>query len=324
MQDTLPVILRASDLRASGLSDSDIYRRHRRSELVRVGPGAFVSAADWVELSSRDRYAVRVRARLTRLSRRVVASHDSAAALWGMPTLDGWPALVHVVDPARSTTLRRRGLQRHAIDLDEAEIRAGSAFNATSPVRTAVDLALRDGFTTGLMLFDHGLRAKLFTEPEIAAALEARSSARRIVAATEALTEASPLAESPGESVSRADMILLGFEPPELQRIFFDGDREVARTDFWWQSVGVAGEFDGDEKYKNPEMRQGRNAEQVVIDEKWRAEALLDRPEVNRVVRWNYAMARDPLQLAERLIRAGVPRRRPSRLRPVKSSPTRR
>lgn len=320
MKDALPVIHRAADLRAAGLSDSEVYRRRRRSELVSVAPGAFVSASDWHGLSRRDRYAVRVRARLTRLSSRVVASHDSAAVLWGMPTLDGWPAAVHVIDPTRSSALRRGDLHRHPGTLDAGDIRAGSQFRATSPARTAVDLALRDGFTTGVMLFDHGLRTQLFGETEICAALDARPTARRSNAASRALEFASPLAESPGESISRATMILLGFEAPELQRKFFEGDDEVARTDFWWEGIGVAGEFDGDEKYKNPEMRQGRTAEEVVIHEKWRAEMLLDRPEVNRVVRWNYTMARKPAQLAERLIRAGVPRRRPSRLGPADAS----
>jgi hypothetical protein len=320
MKDVLPVILRAADLRAAGLSDSTIYRRLRRGELVSVAPGSFVSAVDWESLSCRDRYAVRVRARLARLSSRVVASHDSAAVMWGMPTLDGWPGVVHVLDPTRSTALRRGGLQRHPSHLGGGDIRSGSQFSVTSPARTAVDLALRDGFTTGLLLFDHGLRAELFTEAELLAALDAQPTALRLTAATRALENASPLAESPGESISRAAMILLGFDPPELQRRFFEGGVEIARTDFWWEGVGVAGEFDGDEKYKNAEMRRGRTADEVVIQEKWRAEALLDRPEVTRVVRWNYAMARNPDQLAERLIRAGVPRRRPRRPSPPEPS----
>lgn len=52
--------------------------------------------------------------------------------------------------------------------------------------------------------------------------------------------------ESPGKSLSRARIHLVGFEVPDLQHSVHDASaREVARVDYWWQAVTLAGESDG-------------------------------------------------------------------------------
>ncbi|ROQ37508.1 hypothetical protein EDF46_2966 [Frondihabitans sp. PhB188] len=312
MTDELPLILRTADRRRTGLDDRGLRTDHARGLLHRVAPGSYVDAAEWRALSERTQYEVVIRAQMARLSPDVVVSHDSAAALWRMPSLDGWPGRVHVIDPARETPLTRGLVARHVGPLDEADVVGGREFLVTSVTRTALDLALRDGFLVALLVFDHALRYYGVTQDDLRAALGRREKARRRVAVSRAIDFASADSESPGESISHAQMLLLGFEPPELQKEFTEDDRVVARTDFYWSGVGVAGEFDGDEKYLSAAMRGGRSAEQVVVDEKWRTEELLDRHDVNRVVRWNYRVARTPALLEERLRRAGVPRRSPA------------
>lgn len=308
MRHTLPVIIRTSDLAAADLDAGGLRRAVRSRELTRIAPGSYVHSAAWNELDRHQQYELTVRARLDRLGRHLIASHDSAAILWGMPVLDEWPSEIHVIDTRLGKPTRKSGVVRHTDPITDDEIVAGTPMLATTALRTALDLALRDGFVTALMLFDHGLRTGLFSADDLQRGVDDRSNALRIRAARSALQFASPSAESPGESISRAQIILLGFEPPELQRRFVEGGREVARVDFFWPGVGVVGEFDGDEKYTIEALRGGRSVERVMIDEKWRSESLLDRPEVTRVVRWNYAIARNPELLAERLLRAGVPR----------------
>jgi hypothetical protein len=328
MESSYPQILRVSDLEAAGLDDRELRRRADHGELHRIAPGCYVPTDAWHQLCARDRYKVEVHTRLSRLSPNVIASHDSAAALWNLPTLDGWPSTVHVYDPARSKPLTRNGLVRHVGDLVDDEIifdtgtRCDTGTKLTSPARTALDLALRDGFLGGLMLFDHGLRHHGFDRDELRASLDLRVRPRRHRAVLHAINMSSPLADSVGESLSRGQIILLGFEPPELQHRFYENGQEVARADFWWESVRVAGEFDGNEKYLSPTMRGGRSAAQVVIDEKWRTERLLDLHDVARVVRWNYRETRNPALLAERLSRAGVPRLGSARARKCEISPS--
>ena len=63
---------------------------------------------------------------------------------------------------------------------------------------------------------------------------------------------ADPRSGSPGESYSRGLMFVAGFQPPELQYEIRDSAGLVGYSDYYWESVRLAGEFDGVEKYLNP------------------------------------------------------------------------
>ncbi len=84
-------------------------------------------------------------------------------------------------------------------------------------------------------------------------------------------------------------------------------------VDFYWEQFNLVGEFDGLGKYRRAEWRNGRSAEQVVIDEKLREDEL--RALGPRVVRWGWDIARSPRSLGALLAAAGLPtaRVRPSR-----------
>lgn len=111
-------------------------------------------------------------------------------------------------------------------------------------------------------------------------------------------------AESVGESYSRAMLHELGAPPPELQRRFSTAAGDF-RVDFCWPELGVIGEFDGREKYLDPEMSQGRDPRQIHLDEKDREDELRSMGWV--VVRWGWRDLQDPSRLVRRLRRAGVP-----------------
>ncbi|AMM21277.1 hypothetical protein AX769_15485 [Frondihabitans sp. PAMC 28766] len=120
---------------------------------------------------------------------------------------------------------------------------------------------------------------------------------------------ASEKAEYPGESFSRIGMAARGFPAPVLQQLFRDSQGKMF-ADFWWPDFGIAGEFDGDWKYSDERFLRGRTAAQAVADEKRRQNRLEAQPEVRRVVRWDYAVARNPDELARRLLAGGLPRSR--------------
>lgn len=305
------LILRSCDFEASGLDSRSLRRATERGTMARVLPGAYVNASTWAALSAREQYVTRIHASVVRLRGPVVVSHWSAAAVWGFPVPDDWPREVQIVDPARSTTnripslLRRPGVVRSGDRIDWEGIAV------TTPSRTAADLALTSPFDEAVMVFDHGLRVGLFAKEEVAEHLARRPDARRSKSAHAALDFATPLAQWPGESFSRVGMLTRGFEMPSLQVPFYDEWGKIGDADFGWRSVLALGEFDGQWKYTDPRFMAGRTAPEVIRDEKRRHARLAAHPDVRTIIRWDYSVARNPDELARRLIAGGVPRLNP-------------
>jgi hypothetical protein len=118
---------------------------------------------------------------------------------------------------------------------------------------------------------------------------------------------ASTQSGSGGESVSRANMFLLGFLLPELQVRFDDAEGFVAFVDFFWRSINRVGEFDGLGKYLKPEFLRGRTTAEV-IEEKTREDRVRGcGPSVSR---WTWKLAQAPAAFGAFLTRNGVPRAR--------------
>ncbi|MGO1183170.1 MAG: hypothetical protein ACTHZ5_09810 [Micrococcaceae bacterium] len=118
---------------------------------------------------------------------------------------------------------------------------------------------------------------------------------------------AEPLAESPGESLSRALFLELGFEMPQCQWEVLDQNGfPVGRVDFWWPRARIAGEFDGRIKYQEADMLRGRQAAEVVMREKAREAEI--RLHVANLVRWTWSDLNDPARFARILTHHGVPR----------------
>lgn len=112
---------------------------------------------------------------------------------------------------------------------------------------------------------------------------------------------ASPLSESPGESLARARFHQLGFEQPQ-QQISMSIDGASYRLDFLWETAGVVAEFDGWKKYDQgftAAMRQENVREDAI-----RSTGLL-------IVRfyWEDLMEPGCRRLVRLLTRASVPRR---------------
>ena len=316
MNDLPPVALRTADLLAAGLDDRFLRRRAEKGEITRVVRGRYIGSDVWNSLDDRERYCLRIRETVRGLNANVVVSHQSAAAFWAFPVLDRWPTAVEVLDPARSQFGRTRTLVRRPGG-NTADVVTSGDIRVTSAARTAVDVALTSDFVVAVMVFDQGLRAGLFDVGQPAALLEQRRDAQRWRAASLALRMASPLAESPGESISRAMIHCLGFPAPGLQETFADRRGVIGRVDFWWPETGLVGEFDGAAKYLDPVLRNGRTADQVVLAEKKRADRLRALPHVRDVVRWDYATARNAERLASVLLGAGL-RQQKTRFRQMK------
>jgi hypothetical protein len=139
---------------------------------------------------------------------------------------------------------------------------------------------------------------------ELLDALLSLTTDRNAQKALKALRFGTHLADSPGESLSRCGIHLLGFPPPELQHEFHDYLGHIGRGDFWWEHVRLLGEFDGEDKYRNPEFLRGRTPQQALVDEKWREDRI--RATGASVSRWGWKTAIDSRLLYAKLFAAGL------------------
>lgn len=304
-----------------------LSRRYAKGELVRVRRGIYLDKQHWISLTPWERYARTVEAVALELP---VADfcYETAALAWGLK-LVGVPSHVHLagasaghagVGNATTTAAMQRssgstglegirgyGIFRHCYPVSPVRRRG---LSVTPLLQTAVDVMARSSFTKAVILADHIVNPLHFkgisTEKEDlrSAAQSLRAASRRRWVA-QAIDFADAQSGSPGESLSRAQMHLLGFPKPELQVEFRDHDGFVARTDFFWRDRRIIGEFDGDAKYLQDEYLAGLSAREVVLAEKKREDRL--RALGFTVVRWDWPIASDPAKLTRKLVQAGLP-----------------
>lgn len=121
----------------------------------------------------------------------------------------------------------------------------------TSVPRTVVDLARHRPMATAVAAADFALHEELATLEDVYEVLEFCRGWPGASRAARALRNVDGRAESPLESVSRLVLAWLGLPRPEpQQRIRNDRGVIIARTDFYWDEYGVAGEADGKGKLR--------------------------------------------------------------------------
>ena len=303
------------------LSDRQLRRARERGTVVRLAAGVFVPAAEWAALDLDQRYRTRVRAIALRARLRPQISHDSAAALWRLPSVGPWPSTVHEVIGRNVATSSRVGVTRHARDLDPdcAEI---DDTPVTSLARTLVDMSCTTTFVRAVAMVDDGLRAPREGDPrwgwprataDLDATLRVLDSLEPYggsVRARRVLQFATALSGSPGESVARVQFLALGYPAPALQFEFRDEDGFIGFADFYWPALGLAVEFDGRSKYGSERRYQRElSSHQVLMHEKAREDRM--RRVVESFARIDWAQVSDRRRLASRLQAFGLkPNRR--------------
>lgn len=300
------VLIRRREVVADGGDSTALERDARRGQVLRLAPGAYVRSSDWAELRPAEQHAARVHAVVPRLGPEAVVSRESALAVRGFPLLGVWPTRVHVVARQRTRDRVSAGLHQHAAVLRDDEVGTVQGLRVVVPRRAAVDVVRTRDLRGGVVVLDHGLATGVFSRIDLEGVLAdgGRVQGSRRAAASIAFAEAS--AESPGESLSRVVVHEAGLRAPELQKRFPATGLLVGVVDFWWPCCGVIGEFEGEVKYRDAAMRGGRSADQVVIDEKLREDALRAMPGVRAFVRWNWSDAFRTAPLLRKLAAAHV------------------
>lgn len=201
------------------------------------------------------------------------------------------------------------GVGNHAV------VQAGHFLTIPLP-QAIVEVLATQPLQRSLVVADAALRAEFpagISRTELTAVASAWPIKTQASRALSVLQLASGLAESPGESRSRALLIQAGFCPPVLQYEFSDDAGFIGRCDFWWPECGVVGEFDGRAKWAGELVKDELQQWEVVHAAQERHARLAAHSQVKRVVHWVGEDLEDPEVFFAKLERAGVrrdPRRR--------------
>lgn len=286
-----------------------LERRVEAGALVRVFPHLYEERCYWTGLLPPER-CVRVIRGAALLHPGWVFCDVSAAVIYGLEVSQPSAGVVHVVTSPRAHSASSACVARHVI--------GSPGVCAVGGVRV-VDLATcvsgclgRLDLPQGLAVGDSYLRnANLGTRDLVSLVAGIDCRARREHALRSA-SVANPLAENGGESVARGTMIELGYQVPDLQvevpnRL---DEAHPFRVDFMWRDVGdgtsVIGELDGMDKYRDPDMLQGRDTLAALSMERMRESRLTLAG--SKVMRFRFADVLDRRRFARLLDACGIPK----------------
>lgn len=285
--------------------DEDLLHngRNRDRLFARVRRGVYVEAKQWAKLAPWERYRVRVEAVAMTWTAPIFCL-ESAAAPLGLPIF-GEPSDVHLLDPGGKS--RRFGdIVIHACT-EEVATATQSGTTTTSLTETALDLcrvlppafALATADSAIRMLASDGLTFDV-------GALGREHANRRGRRQLDWVgRRATGVAESTGESVSRAVIEWLGFDAPELQT-WFAHENAADRADFYWRHQRVIGESDGYGKY---DASDSERSKAQFIAEKVREDRL--RRYESGFARWDWGDTMRATPVGDKLSRAGLQPTRP-------------
>ena len=294
----------------------DDRRSHARAAEVgsetRVAHGVYADAAQWGSLDQRARYIARVHAIARTRLRRPVISHWSAAVLHGLPSVAQTLESVHVTAPKASGGRSYPGVAMHCVPLGDDDVVEIDGLLVTSLARTLIDIAASAAAISSVPALDQALhqdrrgeKQPLLSTAELWDAYSRRMPFVGHARGRAAIEFAVTSSDSPLESVSRVNMREIGFSTPELQHRFDDHRGLIGFSEFYWAEYRLVGEADGQSKYTDPKYRRGRLLEQVLLDEKERADRIRALGET--VSRWGWSTAISPRALRAHLLAAGLP-----------------
>ncbi len=286
------------DLTACGLTSRTVDRLVRDGRLARVRKGAFVDASLLERADPRARRRLRNQAvirSLTDAGQPVAGSHASALAVLDLPVLDPGSDY-HLCHTVPGTATVDGDLHVHRCLMPDSVVLHG-VLPIMRPEVAIVAEAMTHGVEAGLVACDAALHADLTTIEDIRRIVGSLPGRPGIRQARMMVELAEPQTESPGETLTRIQLIAMG-EPFDVQVTFpLRGGR--ARVDFLLRRWKVIIEFDGLVKYA------GADGPDALAQEKAREDALRDLGyEVVRVV-WDDLL--DPRRLTD-LVRHAIRR----------------
>ncbi len=252
-------VVTTEELKAAGVSRPGLRLLLRSGILAPVCYGAYADARQAAQ-AVRDNPArerlILVAAAVALAGEQAVASHEDAAVVHGLATLDRAPPEVCSVSlpPSLARGRRRRpDLHVHTAALPPTHVRVRDGIPVTSVARTVVDLARTLPFRAGVVVADSALHGFQCGKGELEAVLRDCARWPGIVRARQVVAFSDALAESPFESIARVAFRDGGLPPPMLQVWIMAPDHPIGRVDFLWDKHATIAEADGAVKYADPE-----------------------------------------------------------------------
>lgn len=263
-----------AEARQAGVSGSALGRRRQSGAVRRLGRGVWLDGS--VGTAERHRLLA-----ASCLVPSAVASHLSAARLWGVDAGDG---RAHVTVPPASGLRAPSGVVVHRDVLRPEEIGTRGGLRVTGPYRTVLDVARTAPFETAVIVADALLWAERVEREELLDRLARLRGRRGVVRARRALEFSRYGAASPGETRLRLVLVLRGVPEPELQHPLVCAGNALA-VDLCWPDRRLVVEYDGfDPHMRRPVFERDRRRWSWLRDDGWElraytAESVRERPD---------------------------------------------
>lgn len=232
-----------------GLTPAQLQSAVHGDMLDRVCRGGYVDSHEAAEADPEARHRLRLTAVLRTRPKDLIATHTSAAIAWGLPVSYHHLDRVHVARrSARGTTRKHEHHTLHEGYPAEAAARTDDVPVVIAAL-AVLGTAFLCGVTAGVIAADAALRLQITTMNELDRWMDDLAHTPGMVSARRALEQASPTAESPGESRCRLILNRLGFSVVPQFTIRDARGSFVGRVDFFLPDLGVVVEFDGASKY---------------------------------------------------------------------------
>jgi len=236
-------LLTHAQLRSTGLSQRQIDGRVRTGRLQRTHTGVFVVAGAPVTFEREAMAAVLAG------GAQAVASHGTAAALWGFPNQE-CDRPIEITSP-RARLPRIPSVRVHrSVHLDDTDVRSAGGIPCTSVPRSLVDLTAVRGIGWLARSLDDALRRNRATVTDIRACAERLAGAPGRRPSVIRMLVAERLAIGGGRTESWLERTVLQVlldatvPPPVPQYPVMAGGHRY-RLDFAWPDQRVALEVDG-------------------------------------------------------------------------------
>lgn len=165
--DKDPLLLRRELVR-TGTTDSDIRSATRKGTLGRVRRGVFVPTDVLSASSPEELHALQVRAHAAAAANRLVASHESAAILHGLPMWSPNLERVHFTIDRPNGGRKSRTRHVHPGVLKSNDVVHIGGLAVTSPNRTVADLCRSLDFEAAVCVGDAALAQGVATADGVA------------------------------------------------------------------------------------------------------------------------------------------------------------
>lgn len=312
-----PLLRSRQMLRTDGWSERDIARAVASGELTHLRRGWYMHTSEYAALWQESQHLAHVIAVFDDVEGTAAMSHTSAAVLWGLPLYRTPSHRVHMTTCAPTRVSSAPDVFRHVAPLAPDDVTVRLGIRTTTLDRTVFDLLRTMSPEAAIAAADaaerlRALRGRMWDQDAaarwrdgIAARIDAARGARGIRQARMVSLLADGRAQLPGESVSRLQLVRMGFAVPRLQVPVPKQSDGHYFVDFGLDDVNAFGEFDGVGKYTDRALRRGLTIEQVLLEEKVREDWIRGLTQ-RRFARWGEEHIRTPGALASRLAAFGI------------------